>query len=169
MHVGARGIPLNVATKLFDNYVKNVLPRYPCFLESDLAYQFHAFYQRGENEELILSDSTCFIVSMILAISSLTSKAYDFWKVASLSEALQRDALRHASFLGCTSFRSLQCFTLLIQMALWLPYSANLWYMSGEAMRMAIALGLHQEHLEQSNIDATHRNLRQSLFWTVRP
>lgn len=166
LHLGARAIPFNVAEKLFDNYIKNVLPRYPCFLESDLASQFNIFYKEV-GSEFILPADTCFIVSMILAISSLTSKAHDFWKVASLSESLQRDALRHSSFLAFSNFRSLQCLTLLIQMALWLPYTANLWYLSGEAMRIAIALGLHEELQDFSNLEETIANLRRSLFWTV--
>jgi hypothetical protein len=164
---GARTIPIKVAEKLFENYLKNVLPRYPCFLESDLVYQFNIFYRDTNISETPSSDSTCFIVSMILAISSLTSKSHEFWKVASLSEALQRDALNHATFLGRTSFRSLQCFLLLIQLSLWLPYTANLWYMSGEAMRMAIALGLHQDMDDPSIFDPTQLSLRRNVFWTV--
>lgn len=163
----ARGIPFQVAEKLFDNYLKNILPRYPCFSKTDLIGQFNMFYLETNYSEQTVSESTCFIVSMVLAISSLTSKAHDFWKVASLSESLQRDAIRHSSFLGYTNFRSLQCFLLLIQMALLLPYTSNLWYMSGEAMRMAIALGLHQEAPRQSKLETANINLRRSVFWTV--
>lgn len=164
--MGAKGIPYRVAKTLFDNYVSKILPRYPCFLKSDLVNQFDLFYM--SNPEEGLSDTTWFIVSLVLAISSLTSKAHDFWKVASLSESLQRDALSRSSFLGVTSIRSLQCSLLLIQMALLLPYTSNLWYMSGEAMRMAIALGLHQESDGCLMLDSVQLNLRRSIFWTVR-
>ncbi|KAF2703244.1 hypothetical protein K504DRAFT_181237 [Pleomassaria siparia CBS 279.74] len=163
-HMVARGIPLHVAQRLFDNYLKNILPRYPCFLQSDLVGQFNTFFLEIGQE---VSESNCFVVSMVLAISSLTSKAHDFWKVASLSESLQRDALRHSSFLGLSSFRSLQCVLLLIQMALLLPYTSNLWYLSGEAMRMAISLGLHQELRGNPKLDISKSNLRRSVFWTV--
>ncbi|KAJ4293363.1 hypothetical protein N0V90_008645 [Kalmusia sp. IMI 367209] len=165
LHVGARGIPFTVAAKLFDNYIKNVLPRHPCFLASDLSHQFNLFYQ--ETGEPVLTDETIFVVSMVLAVSALTSRTREFSKVAALSESLQRSALRHATFLSRNSFRSLQCFTLLIQMALWLPYSANQWYMSGEAMRMAIALGLHEEAQDNPNIDAVGLSLRRNTFWTI--
>ncbi|KAH8889048.1 hypothetical protein GQ53DRAFT_808030 [Thozetella sp. PMI_491] len=165
--MGALKIPFKVATALFNNYISNVLPRYPCFLESDLLEHFNQFYKDG-NPESVSSDITWFIISMVLAISSLTSKAHDFRKVSSLGESLQRDALRRSSFLGSSNMRSLQCFLLLIQMALLLPYAANLWYMSGEAMRMAIALGLHQEVDGNPEIDSVEVNLRRSVFWTMQ-
>ena len=160
----ARAIPSWVAAKLFDNYRRNVLPMYPCFSDSDLSVHFKNFYSDSRNGESQESDISCFIVSMVLAISSLSSKANEFRRVVSLSEALQRDALSHASFLAYTSIRSLQCFALMIQMALCLPYSANLWYMSGEVMRMVIALGLHQETHQPSS----EARFRQQLFWAVR-
>ena len=167
--MGSLNIPFNVAKTLFDNYMNNMFPRYPCFMESDLIDQFNQFYPHGSNPEHVSSDTTWFIVCMILAISSLTSKAHDFRKVASLSESLQRDAMRRNSFLAETNLRSLQGLVLLIQMALLLPYTSNLWYLSGEAMRMAIALGLHQEAAAYMHLDHAQINLRRSIFWTVRP
>lgn len=163
----ARGIPFQVAEKLFNNYLNNILPGYPCFLQSDLVEQFYLFYRDVNDAGQTLSEPTCFFVSMVLAISSLTSKAHDFWKVASLSESLQRDAIRHSSFLERADFRALQGLLLLIQVALLLPYTANLWYLSGEAMRLAISLGLHQEDLGQPKLNARDINLRRSVFWSV--
>ena len=162
----ARSIPLHVARKLFSNYLKSILPTNPCFLDDDLVHQFDCFYLEGHDREEI-PESTCFIVSMVMAISCLTSKSHDFWKVASLSESLQRDALRHSAFLARADFRSLQCIILLIQMALLLPYTANLWYLSGESMRIAISLGLNQEHSGPSELDARIANLRRSVFWSI--
>jgi hypothetical protein len=163
---GALAIPFTVAKTLFDNYLSNILPRYPCFLKADLVDQFTLFYSSPEDHEQ-LPDTTSFIVSMVLAISSLTSKAHDFTKVASLSESLQQHALRHSAFLRDCSIRSLQCFLLLIQMVLLLPYTANAWYLSGEAMRLAIALGLHQEPEWFSDLHPSQITLRRCIFWTV--
>jgi hypothetical protein len=166
--LAARAVPSWVWTKLFNNYCRNILPMYPCFLESDLANQFNDFYSGTQDPESQSTDINCFIVSMILAISSLNSRAHDLPRVVSLSEALQRDALSHASFLAYTNFRALQCFALMLQMALSLPYSANLWYVSGEVMRMAVALGLHQEIHWVPSLDLAYARLRQQLFWAVR-
>jgi hypothetical protein len=164
----ARAIPSRVATRLFENYCKNVLPIYPCFSESDLYNQLQSFYAVDSVPDSEDMDDSCFIVSMILAISSLNTRSTDHRRVASLTEALQRDALKHATSLGSTTLRSLQCLTLLIQMALWVPYTANLWYLSGEMMRMAIALGLHQENGSASVLDSQEQKFRQELFWTVQ-
>ncbi|KAJ3546898.1 hypothetical protein NM208_g1784 [Fusarium decemcellulare] len=90
----ARKIPLDVAKRLFDNYKDNILPRFPCFMESTLLQYFDHFY--GESTDL--SSTTIFVVTLILAISSLTSKRHDFRKVAALSEALHADAMRHVDF-----------------------------------------------------------------------
>lgn len=166
--MGSLKIPFNVAKTLFDNYMFKIFPRYPCFTESDLVGQFHEFYPDGKNPEQVYSDTTWFIVCMTLAISSLASKAQDFKKVASLIESLQRDAMRRSSFLAKTSFRSLQGLILLMQMAVILPYTSNLWYLSGEAMRMAIALGLHQEPEDYLQLGTAQINLRRCIFWTVR-
>jgi hypothetical protein len=160
-------IPFEVAKVLFDNYLLSILHRYPCFAESDLVQLFNQFFTNRNDPTQISSESTCFIVSMILAISSLTSRAQDFQRVVTLSESLHRDAMAYCSFLGETSIRSLQCLLLLAQMSLLLPYTGNLWYMSGEAMRLAIALGLHQEPDRDCTLSSAERELRRRIFWTV--
>lgn len=160
-------MPFEVAKVLFDNYLFSILPRYPCFAEADLVQLFNQFFTNRNDPTQISSESTCFIVSIILAISSLTSRSQDFQRVVTLSESLHRDAMAHSSFLGETSIRSLQCLLLLIQMSLLLPYTGNLWYMSGEAMRLAIALGLHQEADRDCTLSSAERELRRRIFWTV--
>ncbi|KAF4471294.1 neutral amino acid permease [Fusarium albosuccineum] len=159
----ARKIPLDVAKRLFDNYKDNILPRFPCFMESTLLQYFDHFY--GESTDL--PSTTIFVVTLILAISSLTSKRHDFRKVAALSEALHADAMRHVDFLSHSSIESLQGLLFLIQTALLLPHTVNLWYVSGEAMRMAIALGLHQEPDISLVPDRAHAELRRRLFWVT--
>lgn len=158
-------VPVDVATLLLNVYIENILPRYPCFIEADLRNHFYAVYQGQNSDGTKPSDSSRFIIAMVLAISSLTSKAYDFRKVAFLSQSLHRDALQHSSFLHKTSVRTLQCFFLLIQLALLLPHTGNLWYMTGEAMRMVVSLGLHVEN--QQLVDSRLADLRRRLFWTV--
>ncbi|KAH6673871.1 fungal-specific transcription factor domain-containing protein [Halenospora varia] len=160
-------VPFEVAKLLLNVYIKNILPRYPCYLESELKQHFDAVYLEQDSEQECgpLLEMSRFIVVMVLAISSLTSKAHDFRKVASLSESLHRDALRHSQFLRRSNTSTLRCFLLLIQFALLLPHTSNLWYMTGEAMRMAIALGLHQEPVEPLEIELV--DLRRRTFWTT--
>lgn len=160
-------VPADVAALLLDVYIENILPRYPCFLESELKQHFDAVYSAPSfgQENGPSSETSRFLVVMVLAISTLTSKAHPFRKVASLSEALHRDALRHSQFLRQSNINTLRCLLLLIQFSLLLPHTGNLWYMTGEAMRIAIALGLHQEPVEP--LDFRLLDLRRTIFWTV--
>lgn len=132
-------------------------------METDLDQHFDLFY--GDNAQP--SNTTIFIVTLILAIGSLTSKRHEFRKIAALTEALHADAMRHIDFLGESSLTSLQCLLLLIQCALLLPHTANLWYLSGEAMRMAISLGLHQEPDGSIFIHPSSIELHRRVFWVV--
>uniref|UniRef100_A0A8H7K7I6 Zn(2)-C6 fungal-type domain-containing protein n=1 Tax=Bionectria ochroleuca TaxID=29856 RepID=A0A8H7K7I6_BIOOC len=160
----ASKIPLDVARRLFDNYKVNILPRFPCFPEDDLSKRFNLFYDPLDFGKET-SDETAFIVTLVLAISSLTSKRQDFRRVAALSESLHADAIRHKSFIQHSSLMTLRCLLLLIQLALLLPHTSNLWYLSGEAVRMAISLGLHEEPGNATDQDPTHLEQRRALFW----
>lgn len=111
------------------------------------------------------SEMSRFIIDILLAISCLTSKAHDFRKIASLSKSLHRDALRYSQFLRHSNISSLRCFLLLIQLAILIPHVSNLWYLTGEAMRMAIELGLHQESTEPLQYEVL--DLRRRIFWTA--
>ncbi|KAM0546727.1 hypothetical protein ACHAPJ_010655 [Fusarium lateritium] len=159
----AQKIPLEVAKRLFAVYKENILPRFPSFMEVDLEQHFDLFY--GEHAQP--SNTTIFIVTLILAIGSLTSKRHEFRKIAALTEALHADAMRHIDFLGESSLTTLQCLLLLIQCALLLPHTANLWYLSGEAMRMAISLGLHQEPDASIAVHSSCVELRRRVFWVT--
>ncbi|SPO01216.1 uncharacterized protein DNG_03963 [Cephalotrichum gorgonifer] len=165
--VSARKIPLQVANRLFANYRDDILPRFPCFVEADLARAFQCFYGDQQDPDPSQTRFTSFVAPMVLAISCLTSKNHDFPKVAALSESLHRDAMHHVAVIQNASIQALQCLVLLIQHALLLPYSANLWYMTGEAMRMAVSLGLHQEPHWTIVPDLEDAELRRRLFWLV--
>ncbi|KAH8173715.1 amidase domain-containing protein [Sarocladium implicatum] len=165
-HFEAHNIPMHVATRLFKNYKDEILPRFPCFDEEELTDLFGQFYNVGGREESA-PHMPGFVVPMILAISSLTSISHDFQKVAALSESLCSDAMRHAGLLRESSIPSLQCTLLLAQLTLLLPYTSNSWYMTGEAMRMAVSLGLHQEPDPSICPDLRHAELRRKIFWTI--
>ncbi|CAH0059088.1 unnamed protein product [Clonostachys solani] len=160
----ASKIPLDVARRLFDNYKDNILPRFPCFPEDDLSKRFDLFYD-PTNFGKEMPDETAFIVTLVLAISSLTSKRQDFRRVAALSESLHADAMRHKGFIQNASLTTLRCLLLLIQLALLLPHTSNLWYLSGEAVRMAVSLGLHEELGNATGQDPTLLEHRRALFW----
>ena len=137
-------IPFEVVRHIFDNYVTTILPRYPCFDSNELWYHFGQVYSKQQTDDLSSSDVSRFIVSMVLAISCLTSRREDFARVASMSEALHRDAMNHWTFLKHSNLRSLQGLLLLIQ------------------------LGLHQEVDPIQGLTPQCISLRRQIFWMVQ-
>lgn len=160
-------IPFEVARHIFDNYVTTILPRYPCFTSNELWYHFGQVYSKQQVDSSSLRGASRFVVSMVLAISSLTSRREDFSRVASMSESLHRDAMQHWAFLKQSNIRSLQGLLLLIQLGFFLPYIDNVFFLSGEAVRMAIGLGLHQEADPVQGLDPQSISVRRQIFWLV--
>jgi hypothetical protein len=157
-------LPVEVATLLFTTYVERILPHYPIFSEADAQDQFDSVYPKNDSEP---SNVSVFIISMILAISTLTSKAHDKCRITSLSESLHHKALRRCDFLKSADIRSLQCLLLLAQYATYLPYTGNAWHIIGDAMRIATELGLHREVSESNHLKPAEIDLRRRLFWAV--
>lgn len=163
----ALNMPPEVARRLFENYRDNILPRYPCFLVSELEGYFDQVFSMEGTNNSVKPELSNFVVNMVLAISCLTYKRDDIHKVKALSESLHRRAMASAGFLREAGIQSLQCLLLLIQLALLLPTTGNLWFTSGDAMRMAVSLGLHQEFQSNSSGQQAHSELCRRLFWVV--
>jgi hypothetical protein len=162
---GLREVPRGVAAALVDIYIDRILPQYPYFLEVDLRTQFDQVYNTTSDKEP--PEEAYFIVSMLMAFGTLTSKEPNIRKLCAVAEALHRDALNHSGFLRQTTLRSLQCIILLEQFGAMLPHTANLWDLVGEGMKMAIALGLHQEPDPSLGLDYVSLDLRRRIFWSV--
>jgi Fungal specific transcription factor domain len=165
--IDALRIPFEVARHIFDNYVNTILPRYPCFTSSELWHHFGQVYSKQGANDPSLPDVSRFIVSMVLAVSCLTSRCEDFSRVASMSESLYRDAMRHWTFLKQSNIKSLQGLLLLIQIGFSLPYINNVYYLGSEAVRMAVGLGLHQEGDPTQGLTSQDLSLRRRIFWMV--
>lgn len=162
----ARSIPPHAVERLLKNYEENILPQFPCFVEGQIAELVEKFYNTTKSQAENGLHHTNFIIPLILAISSMESRDRDLPKITALAEALMEESSRQISLLKDTSLLTLQCLILQIQLALLLPYVANLWYLSGEAMRMAISLGLHQDPWPAIN-DHLEVEHRRRIFWVV--
>lgn len=104
---------------------------------------------------------------MVLGITCLASDNYNFAKIVALNELLHGVVMRHVALIRYSSIQALQCIVLLIQHALLLPYSVNL-YLTGEAMKMAATLGLYWEPHSAIVKDPAEVELRRRPFWVVR-
>jgi hypothetical protein len=157
-------LPFDVAKRLFEVYVDKILVQNPFFLEDDLRAHFDVVYCNSQSQP---SEISLFVVSMVLATSTMTSKAYDFNKIVTLSESLHREALRHCKFLSSSGITALQGILLLMQFAELLPSTGSLWHLAGEAVCLALQLGLHQDPQEGAGLDFVEIDLRRRIFWTV--
>lgn len=161
-------IPFEVARRIFDNYVKTILPQYPCFTNNELWYHFGQVYSHQQSNGSSDQAVSRFIVSMIMAVGCLTSWHRELSRVASMSESLYRDAIRHWKFIRQSNIMALQGLLLLIQLGLYLPYINNVYFLSAEAVRMAVGLGLHQEVHPAHSLTLREISLRRQVFWMVQ-
>ncbi|KAH7000908.1 fungal-specific transcription factor domain-containing protein [Ilyonectria destructans] len=162
-------LPEEVAEKLMAVYIGQILPQYPLFLKDDISDMFERFKMSGGSLETVTADEQ-FIISMIMAIAALSSGARDYRKLVSVAESLRRDAFTHLDF-GLSSNNAttttIQQLLLLAQYGYLFPSSTNLWQVVGDAARIALELGLHQETPVASGIDQRAADFRKRLYWTL--
>jgi hypothetical protein len=105
---------------------------------------------------------------MVMAISTMTSKAADIEKPMTFGDALHHFAMDYYRLLSPSSLDTLQATMLICQFANFRPASANVWRAKDLAIRMAIALGLHRRPRSfNDDVDPRTKNLRTQVFWVV--
>lgn len=108
--VGLEAIPSHVANMLFKVYLERILPQYPFFSAKELLQ-----HRRNAYDPQSQSSVSSFIVSMTMAVSTMTSKSPDFQKTISLSDSLFRSAMLHYEKMPPNSMDTLQCTMLICQ------------------------------------------------------
>ncbi|VUC26102.1 unnamed protein product, partial [Clonostachys rosea] len=162
-------LPDEVADKLMGVYLNRISPQYPIFSREDVNDIFGRFKLSASNPQMVTPDER-FIIWMIMAIAVLSSTADDYRKLASVAESLRRNAFSHFDFgsqsnhATTTTIRQL---LLLLQYGFLLPSSTNLWQVAGDAMRIAVGLGLHQDTPAESGFAEETVQSRKKLFWTL--
>ncbi|RVX75166.1 hypothetical protein B0A52_00518 [Exophiala mesophila] len=157
-------VPVSVARTLLDAYIYKILPQYPIFLVNDLEDLFNSVYDPVDNPNVPATHY--YIMSLIMAITTMTSKSDDIYRPLALAESLHTEARAHASALGTTSIQSLQCLLLSIQLSFLLPHTGDLVHLANEAMRLATELGLHQERTVPPEMPSCIIQFRRALFWS---
>lgn len=164
--LAALAVPATVARTLFDVYITRLLSLHPIFQPAELEDVFSRAYLQDEQQPLRNADSQrdLFITSVVFANSGSAYQPYDLGRNRSFYASLLSDAQSMLSCIQRTSLESLQCLLLLAQHALLNPQSGSLYNLAGDAMKMAIALGLHQEPI---CLDSSECEVRRRLFWVV--
>lgn len=161
---GPTRLPPEVADKLIAVYTERILPQHPLFLKHEVLEMYQSF----KNGHATANEQ--FILLIIQGITTLSSKSKDYRKLVSLAESLRRDAFTVLDFglNACyTATSTIQQLLLLAQYGYLLPSSTNLWQIVGDATRIALALGLHQEAQSDLGLDEAEVEYRKRLFWTV--
>lgn len=172
-HGGPRFTQLSeeVANRLMTVYIERILPQYPLFSKQEINDMFQRFKISAGSIETVSADEQ-FKTLMILAIATLSSRAKDHRKLVSVAESLRRDAFSRIDFELSShdpTTSTIQQLLLLAQYGFLLPSSTNLWQVVGDATRIALELGLHQETPIQSGLDEVAIASRRRLYWAVSP
>lgn len=166
-------LPRDVTKKLLYVYIERILPQCPIFSPMEVNSIYNRVYNgplEDEREGNIVQKGDSFIMSMIMAIATMTSNSDNYAKVVDVTDSLYKEALQsdnNGEILVTTSIRSLQGLLLLAQYGLFMPQAVDLWHTVSEAMRIAIELGLHRESADISNVDCETAQAQRRLFWAV--
>ncbi|KAH8900676.1 hypothetical protein GQ53DRAFT_130025 [Thozetella sp. PMI_491] len=180
-----RSIPPDIARALVRKYTTSLHPHYP-FLSPTSLWEHFSLVSGviGWSGRTRLADETptpCaippshdfLIVYLVLAISVTLgiADASQEGRCMSLSASLFTEGIEHfCSLSSCTSDLTwLQAILLMLLYATILPRSANVWVLSGAAMRACVEFGLHRErpyYIEESG-GTQAKEARRMLFWSA--
>ena len=155
-----------VVDQLMAVYIERILPQYPLFLKKEVVDMMQRFKMATESSDA----DELFMISMMMAIAIVSSRAKDHRRLISMAESLRRDALSRINFdksSGRATATTLRQLLLLAQYGYQLPSVANLWQIVGDATTIALGLGLHQETPRQSGLTEEAIESRKRLFWTA--
>lgn len=158
-------LPEEVSDKLMTVYIERILSQYPLFLEDEMRDMYHRFKQSNS-----VTRDERFAILMALALATLSSRANDYRKLVSTAEVLRREAFSCVEFdRSCSkvSISTIQKLLLLAQYGYLLPWTTNLWHVVGDAMRIALALGLHETAPTACDIATEAVEFRHRLFLVV--
>lgn len=162
-------LPKDVVDKLMTVYIDRIVPQYPLFTKEEVCTMFQRFSETGDGVEAATADEQ-FSISMILAIATLSSRSRDYRRLVSMAEALRGDAFSRLDFGLVSNSPTVANIRHLLLLAIYgsmLPSSTNLWQIVGDATRIAIGIGLHQEAPARSLMSDEVTHFRQRLYWTV--
>ena len=165
-NVAAPDLPnRGLAKVLVDLYILKVQPMYPALHEPTLEADIEAVY----NEDMQSSAYQNFVARMVISISLQKMDT----QYAGLADSFYLAALKYLE--PCVrpmDLRTLQCFALMAEYSLLTPTRTAIYYVVGIAVRLAQALGLHEEktitrgaHGERA--DPLEIDMRRRLYWCI--
>lgn len=184
-----RSMPVDIVQRLIRKYLNTIQQDHPFLVASTVVQQFHNVAQilgwqiaehQQEHQQAhtastpIMANHDFLVVYLVLAISVTLGSANDGHeeRCKALSMSLFEEGIQH--FYSLPSFPSdiawLQTILLVLLYATVFPRSANVWVLSGAAMRAYLELGLHREPSHESlvgGLDSETLDLRRRVFWAA--
>lgn len=165
-NVAAPDLPNRGLTKvLVELYILKVQPMYPALHEPTLEADIEAVY----NEAAPSTPYQNFVTRMVISIS-LQKMDTQF---AGLADSFYLAALQYLE--PCVrpmDLSTLQCFALMAEYSMLTPTRTAIYYVVGIAVRLAQALGLHEEKTitrgrGDARADPLEIDMRRRLFWCI--
>ena len=168
--VAATELPNRSLTDLLVQLYKlKVQPMYPALHEPTLDRDIDAVYARGANGQPPATDYQHFLCRMVVAISLQKMDT----QYAGLADSYYLAALQYLErVVKPMDLKTLQCFALMGEYSLLTPTRTAIYYIIGLAVRLAQALGLHEEKTITRGraggpISALELDMRRRIFWCI--
>ena len=175
-----RSIPVDIVQRLMRKYLNTIQPDNPFLVASTVVQQFQSVVEilgwqaqaqsPGAEPLPVIASHDFLIVYLVLAISvTLGSANGHEERCMALSVQLFEEGIQHLYSLPTfpSDITWLQTILLVLLYATVFPRSANVWVLSGAAMRSCLELGLHREPPESMGLDPETLDLRRRVFWAA--
>lgn len=170
-----RSIPTNILRSLIKKYMTKVYPIFPVLHAPTLWKQLESVVQTLQSlpdRHRAVSPSYDFlIIYLMLSVSATLGSAKTGHEAKHMvfSGSLFEEGIQHLSEKANipSDLAGIQVTLLVLQYASINPRLANVWMLSGAAMRAILELGLHREAPEAVAFDNLTLDLRRRVFWTA--
>ncbi|KAL9108685.1 MAG: hypothetical protein Q9227_006631 [Pyrenula ochraceoflavens] len=166
-----RNMPSSIVNNLVQKYLARILPIYPAVYEPTVWKQLESVKKTlSTAENAVIAPSYDFLIIYLVMAISVTlgcSKSEDESRCMAFSGALFEEGIRHLNIRSHvpSDLAGLQATLLILQYATINPRFANVWILSGAAMRSCLELGLHRDPPNASELDPLSLDLRRRVFW----
>jgi hypothetical protein len=168
-----KSIPTPILRSLVKKYMTRVYPIYPVLYSPSLWQQLErvvkTLQELPDNHRSVPPSFDFLIIYLMLSISATLGSARTGHEAKHMvfSGSLFEEGIQHLSDKAKipSDLAGIQVTLLVLQYASINPRLANVWMLTGAAMRACLELGLHREAPEALNFDQLTLDLRRRLFW----
>ena len=170
-----KSIPTNIIRSLVKKYMTKVYPIYPILHAPTLWQQIETVLRTLEElpdrHRSVEPSFDFLVIYLMLSISATLGSAKTGHEAKHMvfSGSLFEEGIQHLSADAQipSDLAGIQATLLVLQYASINPRLANVWMLSGAAMRACLELGLHREAPEALAFDKLTLDLRRRVFWAA--